>query len=350
MSEEGFKRKLAAILSADAEGYSRLMGQNEEQTIRRLTSYRTIVSDFVLQYRGRVVDTPGDNILAEYSGVVDAIKSAVQIQTELAERNAKLPMEQRMQFRIGINLGDVVEEKDRIYGDGVNIAARVESMADAGGIFISGTAFDQIKHKLPFRYKYQGRKIVKNIKEPIRVYRVLMEQETASEVKDVKNLILKHWRKAIFALGVTVFLIAVAAGFVWNAYFRLPSAERIPEERRAFKLPRGPSIAVLPFVNMSGDYEQEYFSDGLTENIITGLSGCPKLLVIARNSTFTYKGQPIIIQKVARELGVEYVVEGSVQKAKDRVRVTVQLIDAASGHHLWAEKYDRDLKDIFYLQ
>jgi len=298
MAQDGFKRKLAAILSADVEGYSRLMDQDEEQTIRTLTSYRTAISDFVQQYRGRVVDSPGDNILAEFSSVVDAVKSAVKIQSELAERNAELPLEQRMHFRIGVNLGDVVDEESRIYGDGVNIAARVESMAEAGGISISDRAYDQVENKIKLKYEYLGEHQVKNIRRPIGIYKVLMEAD---------------------------------------------DSETLP-------LPDKPSIAVLPFVNMSGDPDQEYFSDGLTEQIIMGLSKVLNLLVIARNSTFAYKGKPIKIQQVGKELGVKYVLEGSVQRAADRVRITAQLIDASTGYHLWAETYDRELTDIFALQ
>jgi adenylate cyclase len=306
MNEEGFKRKLTAILSADVEGYSRLMGQNEEQTIRTLTSYRTVISDLVQKYRGRVVDTPGDNILAEFSSVVDAVESAVQIQTELTERNAELPMEQRMQFRIGINLGDVVEEEGRIYGDGVNIAARVESMADAGGICISGTVYDHVENKLDCKYDYLGEKEVKNISRPIRVYNLLMKAEGST---------------------------AVAS-----------------EEKVAFPLPDKPSIAVLPFDNMSGDPEQEYFSDGLTEQIINGLCKVSNLFVIARNSSFAYKGKSINIRQIGRDLGVRYICEGSIQKAGNRVRITAQLIDATTDYHVWSENYDRELSDIFALQ
>jgi len=350
MTEQGYKRKLTAILSADAVGYSRLMGENEEITVQTITAYRKVIIALIINHSGRAVDSPGDNVLAEFASVVDALRCAWDVQQELEDKNADTPENRRMNFRIGLNLGDVIEEGDRIYGDGVNIAARLEALSEHGGICISGTAYDQVKNKLPYRYEYQGKKTVKNIREPVRVYRVVMKQEIVNDVKNRKNRLFKHWRKAIIALLVIVSLFAGATGFVWYNYFRLPFIDQMPEEKRAFNLSKGPSVAVLPFVNMSGDAEQEYFSDGLTENIITGLSGCPKLLVIARNSTFIYKGKSVKIQQVAHELGAEYVVEGSVQKTKGRVRITVQLIDAKSGHHLWAERYDREMKDIFTLQ
>jgi len=350
MTEQGFKRKITAILSADVVGYSRLMGEDEESTVRTITTYREVIRTLIKDHKGRVVDSPGDNILAEFVSIVDALRCAWDVQQEIKSRNADLSEVRRMNFRIGVNLGDVIEEGDRIYGDGVNITARLESIAEEGGICISGTAYDQVKNKLPFRYEYQGQQTVKNMKEPVRVYRILMKQETGSEVIGGKNRISNHLRKAIIVLGVIVILLAGAAGYVWNTYFRLPVVDRMPKETRVFNLSKGPSVAVLPFVNMSPDPEQDYFSDGLTENIITGLSGCPKLLVIARNSTFTYKGKQVKIQQIARELGVDYVVEGSVQKTDDRVRINVQLIDATSGHHVWAEKYDRKFKDIFVLQ
>jgi adenylate cyclase len=306
MTQEGFKRKLAAILSADVEGYSRLMGDNEEATIRTLTAYRTGIADLVQQYRDRVVDAPGDNILAEFVSVVDAVNCAVEIQRELAERNAKLPDDRKMQFRIGINLGDVIDEEDRIYGDGVNIAARVESLAEAGGICISGRAYDQVENKLELEYAYLGEHQVKNIRRPIRVYRVVMETDLSERC--------------------------------------------VSEEHAALPLPDKPSIAVLPFDNMSGDSEQEYFSDGITEDIITALSRSPWLFVISRNSSFAYRGTMLDVRQNSRELGVRYILEGSVRKAGNRVRVTAQLIDGAVGSHVWAEKYDGELLDIFDLQ
>jgi len=348
MSEEPVKRKLSAILSADVKGYSRLMGEDEVATIRTLEDYRQVVSGLIKKHRGRVVDSPGDNVLAEFASVVDAVQSAVEIQKELKERNAGLPENRKMQFRIGINLGDVVEEGERIYGDGVNVAARIEGLAEGGGICISGTAFDQVKNKLKLGYEYLGDHTVKNIAEPVRVYKVLMEPEHAGKVIGETRPQPKQWRWA--AIGAVAILIIVSGVFaIWNFYLR-PDVEPASLEKLAFPLPEKPSIAVLPFTNMSEDPKQEYFSDGITEEIITALSKTPKMLVIGRNSTFSYKGKPVKVHQVAEELGVQYVLEGSVRKAGDKIRITAQLIDALTGHHLWAERYDKDLKDIFALQ
>ena len=346
MTEERAKRKLSAVLSADVKGYSRLMGRDEAGTVDRLKEYRTLMTEVIQQYRGRVVDSPGDNILAEFASVVDATESAVKIQQELKNRNAELPIDSRMEFRIGINLGDVIEDGDRIYGDGVNIAARMESLAEAGAICISGTSYDQIKNKLNLGYKNLGENRVKNIAEPVRVYRVLMDPGFAGTVIDARR---KH--KKWMALAVVILIIAI--GGLLNWYFFLhKSAQRQPAllEKMALPLSDKPSIAVLPFDNLSGNPEQEYFSDGLTEEIITALSKTPKVFVIARHSAFIYKGKSVKVQKVGRELGVRYVLEGSVRKAGDKVRITAQLIDATTGKHLWAERYDRNLRDIFAIQ
>ncbi len=349
MADEGFKRKLAAILSADVEGYSRLMDDDEEATVRTLTSYRTAITDLVQQFRGRVVDTPGDNILADFTSVVDAVNCAVEIQRDLAERNAELPYNRQMQFRIGINLGDVIEEDGRIYGDGVNIAARVESLSEAGGICISGRAYDQVANKLGLEYENLGEHQVKNISTPIRVYRVLSYPGAAAHrVVQAKETLGRRWRKIGFSAAVVV-LIALAIG-VWQFYMRRPSIEPASVEKMAHPLPDKPSIAVLPFDNMSNDPDQDYFGDGISEDLITDLSKIPDLLVISRLSSFTYKGKSVKIEQIAEELGVRYVLEGSVRKADNTVRINAQLIDAATGHHLWAERYDGDMSDIFTLQ
>ena len=349
MADEGFKRKLAAILSADVEGYSRLMDDDEEATVRTLTTYRNAITDLTQQFRGRVVDSPGDNILAEFSSVVEAVNCAVEIQRDLAERNIELPYNRQMQFRIGVNLGDVIEEDGRIYGDGVNIAARVESLSEAGGICISGRAYDQVENKLGLEYENLGEHQVKNITRPIRVYRVLSYPGAAAHrVVQAKETLGRRWSK-IAVTGAGVVVVAIALGF-WLSYTHRPVIEPASVDKMAFPLPEKPSIAVLPFDNMSGDPAQEYFSDGITEEIISSLSKTDQLFVIARNSTFTYKGKPVKVKQVAEELGVRYVLEGSVRKSENRVRVTAQLIDATKGHHLWSERYDRDLKDIFALQ
>jgi len=347
MEEKKAKRKLTAILSADVKGYSHLMQDDEEATVRTITAYREVMTNLIQGHDGRVVDAKGDNVLAEFPSVVDAVRCGVEIQKELKVRNDGLPENRKMAFRIGINLGDVIEEGDTIYGDGVNIAARLEGLAEEGGICISGTAFDHIGKKLPIGYEYLGEQTVKNIEKPVRAYNVLMGSKYAGKVIGEERPKPKQWRWAAVAIG---FIIVVGALAIWNFYFRPPPIEPASIERMAFPLPDKPSIAVLPFVNMSEDSKQDYFSDGITEEIITALSKVPKLFVIARNSTFTYKGKPVKVNQVAEELGVQYVLEGSVRKAGDRVRITAQLIDAITGHHLWAERYDRDLKDIFVLQ
>jgi len=325
-------------------GYSRLMGDNEEATIRTLTEYRDAITALVDQHKGRVVDSPGDNVLAEFASVVDAVRCAVETQKQIAERNTDLPENRRMRFRIGVNLGDIVDEGDRIYGDGVNIAARLESLAEAGGICISGTAFDHVKGKLEVGYKYFGEQNVKNIKEPVRIYKMLLDPNDVGKIIGEKKSRPGQRRWTI--LAVTAMLILLAGAFsIWNYYFRSPAKENI-----ATALPEKPSIAVLPFDNLSGDPDQDFLADGITENIITALSKIPEMLVISRNSVFTYKDKPIKIQQVGQDLGVRFVLEGSIRKADNRVRVTGQLIDAATEHHLWAEQYDRDLEDLFAVQ
>ncbi|MGD9040497.1 MAG: adenylate/guanylate cyclase domain-containing protein, partial [Desulfobacteraceae bacterium] len=348
MATGDVKRKLTAIFSADVEGYSRLMGEDELATIETLTSHKEIMGKLIRQYRGRVVDSTGDNLLAEFASVVDAVQCAVEVQQILSSKNETLPENRRMYFRIGINLGDVVEEDERIYGDGVNVAARVESLAEGGGISISGTAYDQLGKKLPLGYEYLGEQEVKNIEKPVRVYRVLTEAEAAGKVIGEERPRPKQWRWV--ATGALAVLIIVAGALaIWNFYLR-PTVEPASVERMAFPLPEKPSIAVLPFDNLTGDPNQEYLADGITESIITALSKVPHLFVIARNSTFTYKGKSVKVHEVSEDLGVQYVLEGSVQKSGDKIRLTVQLVDALAGHHLWAERYDRTLSDIFAVQ
>jgi adenylate cyclase len=347
VTEERAKRKLSAILSADVKGYSRLMGEDEIATVRTLEAYREMIAEVIRNYSGRVVDSPGDNLLAEFSSVVDAVESAVEIQKELKAKNEGLPENRRMEFRIGINLGDVIEEGERIYGDGVNIAARIEGLAEGGGICISRTAFDQVRNKLKIGYEYLGEHSVKNIAQPVRVYRVLMEPEASGMVIGEEIPRRKQWRWA----AVAAVLVAVAGALaIWNFYFRPPQIEPASLEKVALPLPDKPSIAVLPFKNLSDDSAQEYFSDGITNDLITDLSKFRELIVLASNKTFKYKGKEVDPNKVGNELGARYILNGSVQKAGKQVRINAQLSDATTEHHIWAERYERNLKDLFELQ
>jgi len=352
MGEDDFTRKLAAIFNADVAGYSRLMGEDEAATVKTLATYREVMSALIKQHRGRVVDSPGDNLLAEFASVVAAVQCAVAVQKEFQVRNAELPQDRRMEFRIGINLGDVIEEEGRIYGDGVNIAARLEALADPGGICISKTAFDHIESKLPLGYEYLGEETVKNIVKPVAAYRVLMEPRVTLAGEGKKEKAVPFWRRKISLVGAIAVLVVLSSLAVRNFHliFFRSFDEVASVEKMVFPLSDKPSIAVLPFVNMSGDPEQEYFSDGITEEIITALSSTPNLFVIARHSAFIYKGRSVKLQQVGRELGVRYVLKGSVRKAVDRVRITAQLIDTTADEHLWAERYDRDPRDIFAIQ
>jgi adenylate cyclase len=355
MTTPELKRKLTAILSADVKGYSRLMGEDEEWTVRTLDTFKGVMKNIIPQHRGRVVDSTGDNLLAEFASVVDAVQAAVEIQQVLRAKNSLLPENRRMEFRIGINLGDVIEEGERIFGDGVNIAARLEGLAEAGGICISGSAFEQIENKLPLHYDYLGEHEVKNITRPVRVYRALMDNGV---IKEKPSQPTAHGTgRKIAVLGLVGALVVVAGVALWQFVLRpapappaRPPVEKADPQKMAYALPDKPSIAVLPFVNMSDDPKQEFFSDGITEELITALSKIPQFFVIARNSTFTYKGKAVKIKQVSEELGVQYVLEGSVRRDGDRVRITAQLIDGLSGKHVWAERYDGELKDIFALQ
>ena len=327
------------------------LGRNSslrKATVRDIAAHRVLISDIIKQHNGRVVDSPGDNILAEFASVVDAVNGAIKIQGEIKESNASIHQDRRMEFRIGINLGDVIEEDELIYGDGVNIAARVEGLAAGGGIAISGTVYEHIKDKISLGYHYLGEQDVKNIPEPVRVYRLLTEPADAGkligEKKTKSNKLL--WAAAG---AIVLIILGLCTITIKNYYFR-PSFEPASVEKMAFPLPEKPSIAVLPFDNMSGDPGQEFLGDGIAESIINALSQDPDLFVIARNSTFSYKGKPVKFQKVAEELGVQYVLEGSVQKSGERIRITAQLVDAISGLHLWAEQYDKNLEDLFALQ
>src|SRR5215475_761077 len=300
MAEERAQRRLAAILAADVVAFSRLMGADEEGTLDQLKAHRqNLVDPQISEHRGRLVKTTGDGILVEFASVVDALRCAMAIQNGMIQRNADVPQASRIEFRVGINVGDVIIDDGDLYGDGVNIAARLEAMAEPGGVLLSGAAFDHVRNTVNASFEDLGAQALKNIAEPVRAYR-----------------------------------LAVTAG--------APAGGK----RSAAK----PSIVVLPFANMSGDADQEYFSDGITEDIITDLSKASALSVIARNTAFTFKGKAVDVARIAQQLNVSHVLEGSVRKANGRVRISAQLIDGRAGDHVWAERYDRDLKDIFALQ
>src|SRR6266700_2309514 len=299
------ERRLTAILAADVVGYSRLMGANETGTLAALKTLRTdFIDGKIAEHQGRIVKLTGDGMLVEFPSVVNAVACAAEVQHGMRDRNSGVPQESRIEFRIGVNLGDVIVEGEDIFGDGVNVAARLESIAPVGGITVSQSVRDHVGKRLDLTFEDMGERRLKNIERPIRVYSISLDAPSSGQTSDT-----------------------VSAG---------------PEEK--------PSIAVLPFINMSGDPEQEYFSDGITEDIITDLSKVSALFVVARNTAFTYKGKAVKVQEVAKELGVDFVLEGSVRKAGSRVRVTGQLIDGKKGGHVWADRYDRDLTDIFAIQ
>jgi len=297
-----------------------------------------------------MIDSPGDNVLGEFTSVVDAVQCAVAVQKELQARNAELPENRRMEFRIGINLGDVIEEEGRIYGDGVNIAARLEALADPGGICVSKTAFDHTESKLPLGYEYLGEQTVKNIAKPVGAYKVLMEPRVtvAEEIEKVKALPV--WRRKAIFTGAIAVLVAAIAVAIWNFYLRPPPIEPAFVEKMALSLPDKPSVAVLPFVNMSDDPKQEFFSDGISEDIINALVRWPTILVIPRSSSFIYKGKEVDAKQVGREMGVRYVLDGTVRREGNRLRITAQLIDVTTLQHLFSERYEREMKDIFAIQ
>jgi adenylate cyclase len=304
--EKRLPRKLAAILYADVAGYSRLTGEDEDATHRALSEYLDLISNTIESHGGKVMHYAGDAVLAKFEAVVDTMSAAIEIQNNLHARNEDLPRERRVEFRVGVNLGDVIEDRGDIYGDGVNVAARLESLADPGGICISDAVRTAAGNKLALDYEDMGEQEVKNIEDPVRAYKVMMSAREESKTEEA--------------------------------------------EKRGLELPDKPSIAVLPFTNMSGDPEQEYFSDGITEDIITELSRFPVLFVIARHSSFAFKGKKLDIQEVGQKLGVQFVIEGSVRRARDRVRITAQLIDVETSNHVWADRYDRSSEDIFDVQ
>jgi adenylate cyclase len=353
MAAEPVEHKLAAILSADVVGYSRLMAEDEAATIRRLTDYREQITVLVRQHRGRVVDAPGDNVLAEFPTALEAVRCAVELQGVLRARNLSLPAERRMDFRIGVHMGDVATEGDRIYGDGVNIAARLEALAEAGGVCISATVHEQVRNKLDAGFTDLGDQTVKNIPDQVRVYRVQPPGQAMAPPRAAAASSQRPRRLRAALVATAALLLLLGAG-LWASWPRplglLIDVAGVGAPPTEPALPDKPSLVVLPFENLSGDPEQEYFSDGITEELTSELARSPFLFVIARNSAFTYKGKHVNVEDVSRELGVRYVLEGSVRKAEDRVRITVQLVDATQGGHIWSQRYDRDLADVFAVQ
>ena len=344
-------RKLTAILAADVAGYSRLMQVDDRSTVATLEAYRGVFREHIEAHEGRIVDMAGDSVLAVFDSPIEAVHAAFDIQSVLAESNEALPEERRMRFRIGVNLGDVIAKADgTIYGDGVNIAARLESIAEPGGMTISGTVFDQVKNRVQVGFDFIGEQAVKNISEPVRAYRVRSLDEHAVQQTHPTQSGISPARRGVLVALLIISVTAVGAVGIYSYRHAAPPATVPATSAAALPLPDKPSIAVLPFVNMSEDPKQEYFSDGMTEDVITSLSKLSGLFVIARNSVFTYKGHAVKPEQVSRELGVRYVLEGSVRKSANHVRITAQLIDATTGYHLWAEHYDGELKDIFALQ
>ena len=340
-------RKLAAILSADAAGYSRLMADDEAATVQLLNNARVLFRERIQAHGGRLIDTAGDSVLAEFPSAVEAVDCAVEIQHELAKRNAQLAEHRRMAFRIGVNLGDVIEQEDgTIYGDGVNVAARLQTLAEPGGVCISGTAFDQVEGKLPLAFKFIGEQQVKNIPKPVRAYNALANTPVGKSDPSRRS------KRLALALGAAAIIAALLAGGIARKVQKSETDHASAAGDLALAMPSGPAIAVLPFNNMSGDSQQDFFADGITEQLITELSRFRNLYVIARNSTFAYKGRAVDVRQVGRELNARYVVEGSVQRRGDEVRVNVQLLDANTGAHLWAESYERNLKSakVFGVQ
>ncbi|MGH6892934.1 MAG: adenylate/guanylate cyclase domain-containing protein [Dongiaceae bacterium] len=347
------QRRLAAILIADVVGYTRL-SQADEMGARAhfKADLREVFEPKIAEHGGRLVKTMGDGLLVEFPSVVEALNCAVEIQRAKAERNAGMSADRRMDFRIAINLGDVMVEGDDIHGDGVNIADRLQRLAEPGGILISGTTYDQVRGKLDAEFDFRGEQRVKNVAEPVRIYRVLLASAPAGDAtgkgpRTIKSLVRSWPRSALAAAAVVV---AMAGAVLFWQWPREKPSEPASVEQMALPLPDQPSIAVLPFANMSDDPKQEYFADGMTDDLITGLSRVSNLFVISRNSSFSYKGKNTAPKQVSEELGVRYVLEGSVQRSGDRLRINAQLIDALSGGHVWADRFDGSLADVFALQ
>jgi adenylate cyclase len=350
MPDHQFKRKLTAILSADVEGYSRLMTLDETETVIALKARREIISRLILNHNGRVVDSPGDNILAEFFSVVDAVKCSLEIQDEIKKSNDALPPDRQMFFRIGVNIGDVIEDGPRIYGDGVNIASRLEGLAKGGGICISENTYEQIQNKIPVGCKFIGKQSVKNIPKPVLVYRIWKDPNAT--VCTVDSIAQGKPKKTYLIAGAAVIVLITAVAVIMN-YTKILTFLQADEDvtrRYHYLSPANPTIAVLPFDNLSNDPDQEYFSDGITNDIITDLSKFRELAVTASNTVFKYKGKSPNIKELGKELSAKYILEGSIQKAGDHVRINVQLIDTATGNHIWAHRFNRKIEDIFKLQ
>ncbi len=345
------ERRLAAIMAADVVGYSRLMGEDEVGTLGSLRTHREeLIEPKIAERHGRIVKLMGDGLLAEFPSAVEAVRCAIEIQHSMGKRNADVPESRRIIYRIGINIGDIIVEGEDIYGDGVNVAARLEGLAEPNGICVRRNVRNQVRDKLDINFEELGEVEVKNIARPIRAFRIVLDDKTAELVTPVIQKAAtpkrQHW---IVAAAVAIVLFLAAGGAIWWQPWA-PDVEPASIKRMAFPLPEKPSIAVLPFTNVSDDPDQEYFADGMTEDLITNLSKLSGLFVLSRNSTFTYKGKPVKVRQVAEELGVRYVLEGSVRRADDQVRINAQLIDATTGGHIWAERYDEALADIFALQ
>ena len=343
--EPSIKRRLAAILAADIASYSRLMHADEAATVRDLKAHQGVILPLIGRHGGRIIDTAGDGILAEFPSVIGATECAVEIQTVMAERNEGVPESRRMLFRIGINLGDVIHDETRIYGDGINIAARLEALAEPGGVLVSNTVYDQVRGKLPFSFEDVGERKVKNIEQPVGMYRVRIPGASSEDAATCVRRPVIAGRRRWIVWGLAAFLALLAAGGAWWTYLRfLPSQP--PDSTEAPRL----SIVVLPFRNLSGDPSQEYFADGITEDLTSDLSRIAGSFVISRNTAFTFKGKAVDVRQIGRELGVRYVLEGSVRRMEGTVRVNAQLIDAATGAHLWAEQVDLDQSTLASLQ
>jgi len=345
--EDRLPRKLAAILYADVAGYSLLTGEDEEGTHRRLSSYLDLISESIKSHQGNVVHYAGDAVLADFSTVTEALSCAVDIQSRLKDKNSDLPAESKVRFRIGVNLGEVIVDREDIYGDGVNVAARLESLAEPGGVCISHAVRTAAGNKLPYEYHDIGKQTVKNIKEPVLAYEVLFDEETKAHRRR------RYPLKKIGAVAASISLLAVILYIFWTTHQEIDSqsehAQSAPDDATGAPKEQ-PAIAVLPFQTLSEEPGQDYFSDGVTNDIITDLSKFSNLFVIASNSVFAYKGKSVNTKDVGKELGVRYILEGSIQKAGNKVRINAQLIDATTDHHMWADRYDFEIDDIFKVQ